>query len=168
MLDRTPRRRPDGAARGSSGGAACPARAPRHRAFAPSRAPDRAPASPRALAIGDRVIAPRGIVDASTGAEVFVTAFEALDAALLARHRPRVVLAGALSRGFDALDLALRLSELGFRGRLVILAGGLARPELVVRELAAACPALDVAVIAGAPTLRRRAPAPRSPERPRA
>ena len=123
---------------------------------------------PPVLAIGDRGTVPRGIVDAATGAEVVVAAFESLDAALLARHRPRVVVARALGRGFDALDLAQRLAGLGFRGRLAILADGLARPDLVRRELACACPLLDVATIAPAAPLRRPAPAPRSPARSRA
>ncbi len=99
------------------------------------------------LAIGDRGALPRGVIDAASGGQVVVAAFDDLDAALLARHRPAVVISRVLARGFDALDLALRLVALGFRGRFVALAEALPAPALVRAELAGACPSLDVAVV---------------------
>lgn len=100
-----------------------------------------------ALAVGDRGALPRGLLDATSGAQVVVTAFDDLDEALLARHRPELVLTRAVSRGFDALDLAHRLTALRFRGRLVALAEALPRPEVVRAEIALACPALPFEVI---------------------
>lgn len=100
-----------------------------------------------ALAVGDRGALPRDLLDAASGAQVVVTAFDDLDAALLARVRPELVLSRAISRGFDALDLAHRLTALRFRGCLVTLAEALPRPEVVRAEIARACPALPLEVI---------------------
>lgn len=100
-----------------------------------------------ALAVGDRGALPRGLLDAASGAQVVVAAFDDLDRALLARHRPELVLSRAISRGFDVLDLAHRLSALRFRGRLVALAEALPRPEVVHAEIALACPSLPFEVI---------------------
>ena len=142
MLDRTPRRRP-------VGGAPISSRPPAH--LPPARWP-RACAAPPALAIGDPGTQARGLLDAATGAEVVLAGYDALDGALLARHRPLVVISHVLGRGFDALDLARRLRSLGFRGRYAVLADGLPCPMLVRREIADACPGLDVAmVVEGAP-----------------
>lgn len=100
-----------------------------------------------ALAVGDRGALPRRLLDPASGAQVVVAAFDDLDAALLARHRPALVITRAVSRGFDALDLAHRLTALRYRGRLVALAEALPCPEVVRAEIARACPALPFEVI---------------------
>ena len=87
------------------------------------------------------------MIDVATGSQVVVAAFDQLDEALLARHRPSVVISHVLARRFDALDLARRLAALGFRGRYVALAEALACPTLVRAEVAGACPSLDVLVV---------------------
>lgn len=104
-------------------------------------------AAPVALVVGDRGTLPRALIDAAAGGSVLLARFEQIDAALLGRHRPALVLSRAVSRGFDALDLAHRLTALRFRGHLVALADALPCPELVRAEVALACPALPFEVI---------------------
>ena len=134
MLDRTPRRPIADSARASLPKAAS-RKARRHRS------------APAVLAIGDRGASSRGVIDAATGAQVVVATFDDLDAALLERHRPSVVISHVMARGFDALDLARRLVALGFRGRFVALAEALPCPALVRAEVACACPSLEVGVV---------------------
>ena len=107
----------------------------------------------------DRGARSRRLLDGASGTQVVVATFEDLDGALLARHRPDVVICSAISRRFDALDLARRLATLGFGGRLVALAAALPHPDLVRAEVRRACPSLafDVVVTGSAderPTMR--------------
>lgn len=70
--------------------------------------------------------------------------FAGLDAQVLERVRPDVVLSALVGEDFDALDLARRLAELGFRGRYRALAMDLRHPGTVLAELRAAAPGLDL------------------------
>lgn len=111
---------------------------------------------PVALLVGEQGSLPRERLDAASGASLVFARFEEIDAPLLARHRPGLVLARAVSRGFDALDLAHRLTALGFRGRLVALAEALPCPEVLRAEIALACPALPFEVIVTGQAASRR------------
>lgn len=157
MLDRASRRRPDASARRLAPSSVGPVATPR--LTAPAAYVKASLRPPPTLAIADAGALPRGLLDAATGAQVVVAGFDALDAALLLRHRPVLVLSRALSRRFDALDLALRLVDLGYRGRYLALAEALPSPDLVRAEVACACPSLDFAVHLTRPPARRPEPA---------
>ncbi len=66
-----------------------------------------------------------------------------LDSALLEQIGPDMVLAPLLAVGFDVLDVALRLHDLGFGGRLRAISPLLPNPGVVTREVAHLCPGLD-------------------------
>ena len=102
---------------------------------------------PIALAVSRRGTPRRLIFDAECGAWLLLSGFDELDGALLARHRPAVVISRVLDRGFDALDLARRLAELRYPGRFVALADALPRPWLVRCEVVRACPGLRFEVV---------------------
>ena len=92
----------------------------------------------------------RILVDGECGVRLVATGFRDLDAAL-ARHAPALVLAHAVSRGFDALDVGLRLVERGYGGRLAVVACGSASAAVVRAEVERACPGLAIAMIDAAP-----------------
>jgi hypothetical protein len=69
---------------------------------------------------------------------------EHLSAALLARLAPDRILAPLIAPGWDILDLAARLDQLGWHGRLVARTVPLPRADLVLAEIRALHPGLDV------------------------
>lgn len=73
--------------------------------------------------------------------------FQDLDQGALELHAPETVLSPVLCASFDCLDLALRLGDLGFRGRYRAMASGLPDPWLIRREIAEICPALDFDIV---------------------
>ncbi len=66
-----------------------------------------------------------------------------LDAALLDRLRPDIVLSALLGEDFDAMDVARRLATLGFQGRYRALTAALPAPGVVRAEVRAVAPGLD-------------------------
>ncbi len=66
-----------------------------------------------------------------------------LDQACLDRTNPDVVLCPLVAKGFDALDVALRLQELKFDGRMRAICPPLPDPQVVLREVHILCPELD-------------------------
>lgn len=81
------------------------------------------------------------------GAALVLTRYATLDATLLARVMPDMVLAPLFGSGFDILDLAQRLTTLGYRGPLRALAPALPDPEAVAREVRGHCLGIDFALI---------------------
>ena len=73
--------------------------------------------------------------------------FHALDREMLRLCAPSVVISAVLCRSFDCLDLALRLDELGFRGRYRVMANGLPDTGLIRGEIAESCPGLDFDIV---------------------
>ncbi|MBW6507417.1 MAG: hypothetical protein K0B00_11780 [Rhodobacteraceae bacterium] len=71
----------------------------------------------------------------------------AVDAGLLVRLRPDVVLAPLMTPSFDMLDLARMLWMLDFRGQVRALTPAIPDPHLVCSEIMAACPGLDFDLI---------------------
>lgn len=69
--------------------------------------------------------------------------FADVTAATLARVAPDVVLSALFAADFDALELARRLADLGFRGRYRALAAGLPSPGVIRAEIAAAAAEVD-------------------------
>lgn len=74
--------------------------------------------------------------------------FGDLDPPLVRTLGTATVVSELASDAFDCLEVAERLEKGGFRGRFVIIARGLPRPELVRNEIAQQCPALDFDLIA--------------------
>lgn len=72
---------------------------------------------------------------------------EEIDAALLARLKPVVILSPLMTRTFDAIDIARMLCDLGFAGRYRVLSEGLPDLALVQREIAFVAPTIDFAVV---------------------
>ncbi|HVG49591.1 MAG TPA: hypothetical protein VM899_15820 [Rubellimicrobium sp.] len=66
-----------------------------------------------------------------------------LDAALLDATQPDMVISALIGNGFDAIDVARRLAELGYHGPYRALSHPLPRPGLVRAEIRAAAPDLD-------------------------
>jgi hypothetical protein len=66
-----------------------------------------------------------------------------LDAGLLGAVQPDMVISALIGDGFDAIDVARRLVQLGYRGPYRALSHPLPRPGLVRAEVRAAAPDLD-------------------------
>lgn len=88
----------------------------------------------------------KGRDTADFGNFCFVTLDE-LSAALLLDQAPEIVLSPLVADGFDALDVAARLHELGFTGRYRVLAQGLPHVAIVSVEVAHVAPHLDFDVL---------------------
>jgi hypothetical protein len=72
--------------------------------------------------------------------------FRALTKPLLSETQPVMVLGPLLSPQLDAMQIAERLGELGYRGRLALLGPPLPNPSLVAREIRAASGSKDILV----------------------
>ncbi|MDP1667728.1 hypothetical protein [Phaeovulum sp.] len=81
------------------------------------------------------------------GADITFATLAAVDAGLLDRTTPDVVLAPLMTPSFDVLDLARRLRALGYRGQLRAFTPNIPDPHLVRSEIASACPGLDFDLI---------------------
>lgn len=73
--------------------------------------------------------------------------FDDLDEELLSWVRPCYVVVPLVSSGFDAVDVAQRLAELGFRKRFRAISKPLPNVDMVQNELQRAVPGLDCAII---------------------
>lgn len=78
---------------------------------------------------------------------VVLTQFRMLNARMLAQVAPDAVIGPLIADGWDSLDLATALEEMGYRGTLHILSRPLPRAELVLREMQACCPDLSIALL---------------------
>lgn len=70
-----------------------------------------------------------------------------LNAALLARLRPDVILSGLVQETFDVLDVAANLRALNFPGRYRAVSDALPNPGLIVLEVRKIAPKLDFAIL---------------------
>lgn len=80
------------------------------------------------------------------GASVIRIPFRALTRPFLTETRATVVLGALVSPQLDAMQIAERLGELGFRGTLRLLAPALPNPTLVAREIRSASGSKDLTV----------------------
>lgn len=71
---------------------------------------------------------------------------------LVAQLAPDVVIAPLFGRGFDIVDIAARLAECGFAGRLYALSPPLPRPEAVRAEVAEQAPGMTFGLVVRAKT----------------
>ena len=60
---------------------------------------------------------------------------------------PDVVVGALIGPAWDGLDLAMALVQAGYAQRLCVLTPALPRHDLVLREMRALCPGLDIALI---------------------
>lgn len=104
---------------------------------------------PPPLAVLAIEVAPPAALAALSFVSVTPARFADLGAALLARCRPDEVLCPLVAPRFDAAAVIERLAALGFRGRVLVLAGALPSPAAVAEELNLISPAITVAVLRG-------------------
>lgn len=86
----------------------------------------------------DRILALDMLSGGDTGLPpglVTTARFAELDEALLARARPDLVMLPLLTPGHDATAVVARLQELGFAGRIVVVAVRLPNARMVEAEL---------------------------------
>jgi len=78
---------------------------------------------------------------------VVMTQLRMLNPRMLAQVRPDAVIGPLIGDGWDSLDLAIALEEMGYRGSFFILSRPLPRAELVLREVRACCPLLTITLV---------------------
>lgn len=78
---------------------------------------------------------------------VVMTQLRMLNARMLAQIAPDAVIGPLIANGWDSLDLAIALEEMGYRGNFHILSRPLPRAELVLREVRACCPKLSITLV---------------------
>ena len=69
--------------------------------------------------------------------------------------RPQVILSPLLGRSFDAVEIARRLTAMGFKGKYRIVTDGLPDQDVVLKDVEAVAPTLDFGVI-NLPNLKAR------------
>ncbi|PHQ98364.1 MAG: hypothetical protein COB40_01065 [Marinosulfonomonas sp.] len=79
--------------------------------------------------------------------QITFAGFEDIEAGVLERIKPDIILSPLLCRTFDCLDLAQSLQSSGFRGRYRIMSPQIPNPVIVLKELRMLCPSLDVDII---------------------
>ncbi|MCL4676311.1 MAG: hypothetical protein KJZ59_09895 [Pararhodobacter sp.] len=78
---------------------------------------------------------------------VIVTQKRMLGAAMIRAVRPDAIIGPLITAHWDIVDLGIELEQLGYRGDLFALTLPLPRAELVIREVSAVCPALNVRLL---------------------
>jgi len=99
----------------------------------------------RILVLGSR-IDPAGSPDLAQQPVIAGFHFAAiadLGPGLLAAVQPDLILSPLMAGPHDVIDVARRLTELGFVGRYRALAAALPQPEIILAEVRAIAPALD-------------------------
>jgi len=117
---------------------------------------------PVILAVGESRIQAEDVDGWQEGKVTHYVMIDRLDAELVRRLHPDLVVTALVSRQFDCLDVARILVAAEFQGAFRVLCPDLPRPDVVTRDLRAACPGLDVALLPVPVLLQRAAP----PERP--
>ncbi len=92
---------------------------------------------------------PRPTKGSATGTSTHLETVEwhDLDQLMLTMIEPDLVVSPLVSDDFDCVDLAFRLTRLGYRGRYVALTEGLPHPAIVRREVRSLCPHLDFDIV---------------------
>ena len=113
-----------------------------------SAAPPRLPPPPnhqrrRLLIVGPVHEIPE-VLGEATGGSALIAPFDALDAELLARANPDVVLAPLIGTEHDIADIAERLADLGYQGPLRCYSRPVPRRDDIVAALAEAFPEIGV------------------------
>lgn len=77
---------------------------------------------------------------------VFCT-YDDLTAEFLLDRQPDIILSSLVAAYFDVMELAIKLDQLDFEGRVRALTPPLPDPDLIRREIRFECPALDFDLI---------------------
>ena len=75
------------------------------------------------------------------------TSFDDLSSDLLSRTMTNIVLSALWTEEFDAMDLAGKLSMLGYVGRYRVVSDRVPKPELIASEIGKVYPFLDFRVL---------------------
>ncbi len=113
----------------------------------PSPESGSAAAQTRVLFVSNLPKSTRGadVTDGRFGPDIEVVDFTSVSEALLRDFDPHFVVSPILTPGFDIVDLAFRLWQLRFEGAYRVLTEApLPNPGLVLREVRAQCPGLDI------------------------
>jgi hypothetical protein len=86
------------------------------------------------------------ITTLGTGARIVKIPFRALTKPFLEQTKAVLVLGPLVSPALDAMQIAERLGELGFRGTLRVMGPTLPNPALVAREIRTASGSKDITV----------------------
>jgi len=73
--------------------------------------------------------------------------FDDVTSETLQKIAPQVVLSAVLGHSFDAVEIAKRLTGLGYLGRYRVISDGYPDPKLIEKEIATLTPKLDFAVL---------------------
>lgn len=98
---------------------------------------------PVVLAVGD-LFSLKVQMDGRRVADAAFADFADVDAELIRSLRPNLVISAMLARNFDCVDLAERLSTIGFEGSYRLLSHGVPQPELVLHEIRSLFPDLRI------------------------
>lgn len=82
-----------------------------------------------------------------SGVDILCVEFAIVDAGLILRIRPDIVLAPLIGSHFDAFDLAGRLTRTGFGGQLSVLSQQIPDLDSVLNEIRDAFPEISVELI---------------------
>lgn len=74
-------------------------------------------------------------------------AFEDVTEEFFERVKPKAVFSPVLASGFDCIELAVTLHNIGFSGSYRALGSNLPKPELIEREVTQICPRIDFAIL---------------------
>lgn len=85
--------------------------------------------------------------DVRGDSDIVFSGFSDLSRDFLTNMRPELVLSNLFSAGFDAVDLAHKLCDLGYVGRYVALTGPLAHSALIKAEVERTCPDLEFDIV---------------------
>ncbi len=104
----------------------------------------RAMSAANVLAVGD-TLSPglHAAVDPDGDSTTFAS-YSDVTPSLVDTLGPEVVVSLVLGSSFDCVDLAEKLSAMGFDGRYCLIAHGLPRPDLILREIRSLFPMLKV------------------------
>ncbi len=78
---------------------------------------------------------------------VVLTHMRMLNPRMLTQVAPDAIIGPLIADGWDGLDLATALEDMGYRGTLFILSRQLPNAELILHEMRACCPKLSIALI---------------------
>jgi hypothetical protein len=95
------------------------------------------------LAVGEDFSRARCGRERKTNATTFAS-FAEVTPVLVDALDPEIVISSVLGHNFDCVDLAEKLCEMGFEGRYRLIADGLPRPDVVIKEIRALFPTLRV------------------------
>lgn len=118
---------------------------PRHAAPPPRNVPPTEQRR-RLLIIGPVQDIPE-VLGEAFGASALLAPFSAVDAALLVRAAPDMILASLIGTDHDIADLAERLSDLGYRGLLRCYSRPVPRRADILAAMAEAFPDITVEIV---------------------